>query len=236
MSWWQKTLRVFRSFLHYLLGGKIIKIDYENDRRLMVKEQLINRGIADQRLLDAFLKVPRHRFVQPADLPQAYDDHPLSIGSGQTISQPYMVACMLESLALKGSEKVLEIGTGSGYQTALLAELVQWVYTIERISELLKSAETKLNQLGYQNISFKVSDGTIGWKEYAPFERIIVSAGAPQIPHSLVDQLTDQGIMVIPVGSAYVQDLIRVQKKGKQIVQENRGGCVFVKLIGKEGW
>ncbi|MCK4909755.1 MAG: protein-L-isoaspartate(D-aspartate) O-methyltransferase [Planctomycetes bacterium] len=205
----------------------------ERARTLMVQNQLASRGIQSQSILDAFQKVTRHLFVKPEDIGQAYEDHPLSIGFGQTISQPYMVAYMLEALDLRGGEKILEIGTGSGYQTALLAEISAHVYTVERIPELLKSAQTKLD---YRNISFQVRDGTLGWPEMAPFDRIIVSAGSPKIPEKLIEQLKDKGIMVIPVGNEFHQDLFRVVRQGDQIIKERKGGCVFVKLIGQEGW
>ncbi|MBI4833650.1 MAG: protein-L-isoaspartate(D-aspartate) O-methyltransferase [Planctomycetes bacterium] len=202
----------------------------------MVEEQLVSRDITDQRVIDAFRHVPRHLFITEKHLDSAYDDRPLPIGCGQTISQPYMVAYMLQELFLKGKEKVLEIGTGSGYQTALLAELVREVYTIERLSGLAVGAERILKTFGFSNITFKISDGSIGWKEKSPFDRIIVSAGAPDIPHSLIDQLADKGIMVVPVGDEFSQKLFRVNKNGSEIRAENLTGCVFVKLIGKEGW
>lgn len=202
----------------------------------MVNDQLIWRGISDQRILDAFRKITRHTFVLPTYLSSSYEDHPLPIGYSQTISQPYIVAYMLEELLLKGDEKVLEIGTGSGYQTALLAELTKSVYTVDRIPELIESARPRLQKLGYKNIFFKVSDGTVGWRESAPFDRIIVSAGAPGIPQSLIDQLADKGMMIIPVGNELSQNLVRIKKDGSKPKTEILTACVFVKLIGKEGW
>lgn len=210
--------------------------DYDYLRILMVKEQLVQRNIKDQRVLEAFSRVERHRFVSSSNLAVAYEDHPLSIGYGQTISQPYMVAYMMEQLNLTGDEKVLEIGTGSGYQTALLSKLVKQVYTIERIPELLKSAQDLLSQLGYHNIYYKVANGTLGWSEATTFHRIIVSAGAPHLPESLTSQLTDNGILLIPVGNEFTQNLIRVKKKGQNLIKETLCPCVFVRLIGKQGW
>lgn len=204
--------------------------------QVMTESQIIARGIRDSRIIQAFVKVPRHLFVKPEDISQAYQDHPLPIGFGQTISQPYMVAYMLEHLMLKGDEKVLEIGTGSGYQTAFLAELAAEVYTIERIPELLESAKARLNKMDYGNVAYKVSDGTIGWPENAPFDRIIVSAGAPEVPQALVDQLAENGILLVPVGNEYQQDLIRVSRHKTKTNTENLGACVFVKLIGQQGW
>jgi len=181
-------------------------------------------------------KVPRHLFVEEALQSQAYSDHPLPIGEKQTISQPYMVALMTEALQLKGNEKVLEIGAGSGYQSAILAELAERVFSIERIRALAIKARQLLYELGYINIEIKIFDGTYGWAEEAPFDGIIVTAGAPDIPQPLVDQLVMDGRLVIPVGDAYVQDLIRVTKTKGEMKKEDLGGCRFVKLIGKYGW
>ena len=203
----------------------------------MVKQQLESRGITDQRLLDAMRKIERHLFVNKRDEVFAYDDRPLQIGSGQTISQPYMVAIMTEILDLKGEERIIEIGTGSGYQTAILAELGKEVFTIERIDVLLNRAKKILINLNYNNIEFKVGDGTIGWKEKAPFDRIIITAAAPNIPEMLFDQLAVGGRMVVPVGKRFHQDLkliVRMQD-GEQMVM-SRGGCLFVPLIGEDGW
>lgn len=202
----------------------------------MVKTQLIPRGIRDQRVLDAMMKVPRHLFVEEALRGEAYNDHPLPIGHKQTISQPYIVAVMTQALELKGNEHTLEIGTGSGYQTAILAELCEKVYTIERIRSLLEQARKRLWDLGYTNILFKAFDGTLGWEEYAPFDAIIVTAGAPKVPQPLLDQLAEGGRLVIPVGGKFSQDLIKITKKNGNIIQQDLGGCRFVDLIGVHGW
>jgi len=209
---------------------------FAEKREKMVKEQLIRRGIHDKRVLDAMRKVPRHLFV-PADLvEEAYNDYPLPIGYGQTISQPYIVALMTEALELSGDEKTLEIGTGSGYQTAILAELSKEVYTIERIISLLDKAKEVLKNLGYKNIFFKAGDGTLGWPENKPYDAIIVTAGAPIIPQPLLDQLADKGRLVIPVGDRFSQELIKVTKSKEGLIRENLGGCRFVNLIGIHGW
>jgi len=210
--------------------------DYKQARERMVKTQLIPRGITDPRVLAAMGKVPRHLFVEEALRGEAYNDHPLPIGHKQTISQPYIVALMTQALELKGDEHVLEIGTGSGYQTAILAELCEKVYTIERIRPLLEKARKTLWELGYTNILFKAFDGTLGWKEYAPFDAIIVTAGAPKIPQPLLDQLTEGGRLVIPVGGRFSQDLIKITKKNRQFIQKNLGSCRFVDLVGVHGW
>jgi protein-L-isoaspartate(D-aspartate) O-methyltransferase len=174
--------------------------------------------------------------VEEALVGEAYNDHPLPIGHKQTISQPYIVALMTEALELEGTEKVLEIGTGSGYQTAILAELSKAVYTVERIEPLLVKSKQLLRELGYTNIQFKVSDGTIGWEEFAPYDAIMVTAGAPKIPQPLLDQLADGGRMVIPIGNRYSQDLIRVKRDKNRFLEKNLGGCRFVDLIGNHGW
>ena len=208
----------------------------EELRRKMVEEQIIARGIKDKKVISAFLKVPREEFV-PEDLRKyAYIDSPLSIGEGQTISQPYIVALMTEALKLKGGEKVLEIGTGSGYQSAILAEIGCEVYSVERIESLAKKAENILRKLGY-NVKIKIGDGTLGWKEYSPYDRIIVTAAGPKIPDTLLFQLSEnEGRLIMPVGDRFFQDLILVIKRGKEIEKINLGGCQFVPLIGKEGW
>lgn len=202
----------------------------------MVKDQLIARGIKDERVLQVMGKIPRHLFIEEALAGEAYNDHPVPIGEKQTISQPYIVALMTEALELKGDENTLEIGTGSGYQTAILAELSSRVYTVERIECLLVNARKILAHLGYDNILFKVFDGTIGWKEYAPFDTIMVTAGAPGVPEPLVDQLADDGRMIIPIGDRYSQELIKIVRRGKSLEQKNLGGCRFVNLIGIHGW
>ena len=210
--------------------------DFSKIRSKMVDDQVVARGVKDQRVIAAMKKVPRHLFVEEALQGQAYTDHPLPIGDKQTISQPYMVALMTETLALTGKEKVLEIGTGSGYQTAILAECAAKVFSIERIRSLAIRARKLLLELGYLNVEIKFSDGTIGWIDESPFDAIIVTAGAPDIPQPLVDQLSVDGRMAIPVGDAYTQDLIRVTRTGEGIKKEDFGGCRFVKLIGKYGW
>ena len=210
--------------------------DIPRTRLRMVEEQIVARGIKDQRVIAAMGKVPRHLFVEEALQSQAYSDHPLPIGEKQTISQPYMVALMTEALELTGKEKVLEIGTGSGYQTAILAECAAKVFSIERIRSLAIKARKLLLELGYFNIEVKFSDGTFGWLEEASFDAIMVTAGAPDIPQPLIDQLKVGGRMAIPVGDTYVQDLMRIQKTGDGIRKENYGGCRFVRLIGKYGW
>lgn len=209
---------------------------YRVAREKMVNTQLVPRGIRDHRVLEAMRKVPRHRFVEDALSAEAYNDHPLPIGHKQTISQPYMVALMTEALELTGSEKVMEIGTGSGYQTAILAELARRVYTIERIRSLMVRARKILADLNYSNILFRAYDGSLGWEEFAPYDAIIVTAGSPQIPQPLLDQLTDGGRLLVPMGNRFSQDLIRIKRKKDSFVQENLGACRFVDLIGVHGW
>jgi len=210
--------------------------DYRLARERMLKNQLITRGISDQRVLEAMGNIPRDRFVEEALAGEAYNDHPLPIGRKQTISQPYMVALMTEALKLTGKEKTLEIGTGSGYQTAILAALSKKVYTIERIRGLMVKARDILAELDYHNISFKAFDGTLGWKEYEPYDAIIVTAGAPKIPLPLLDQLAEGGRLVIPVGNKCSQELIKLTKKKGNYIQEKLGGCRFVDLVGVHGW
>lgn len=202
----------------------------------MVDEQIVVRGIKDQKVIGGMRKISRHLFVEEALQGQAYNDYPLPIGHGQTISQPYMVALMTEALELKGHEKVLEIGTGSGYQTAILADLAEKVCSIERIADLASRARKILDQLNCYNVEIKVFDGTYGWKEKAPFDAIMVTAGAPEIPQPLVDQLAVGGRMVIPVGEAGLQDLFQVIRTENEFIKNDLGGCRFVKLIGKYGW
>ena len=211
-------------------------IDFPKARLKMVEEQIISRGIKDPKLIAAMKKIPRHLFVEEALQNQAYSDHPLPIGDKQTISQPYMVALMTEALQLTGKEKVLEIGSGSGYQTAILAELSEKVFSIERIRSLAIRARKLLYELGYFNVEIKIFDGTFGWMEESPFDAIMVTAGSPNIPQSMIDQLAMGGRLVIPVGDAYAQDLLRVTKIEGGIKKEDLGGCRFVKLIGKYGW
>ncbi len=209
---------------------------YKKLRERMVRDQFIARGITDQRVLAAFYKVEREKFVPSEVRNNAYEDFPLSIGEGQTISQPYMVALMTESLELKGDEKILEIGTGSGYQTAILAELAGKVYSVERMRALAERARKLLEKLGYSNIKILLSDGTLGWEESSPYDRILVTAGAREIPQPLTDQLEEGGVMVIPVGNSYSQDLEVVRKRKNHIKTVTVEKCVFVPLIGKYGW
>ena len=211
-------------------------INFEIARDRMVREQLRPRSISDRRVLEIFGKVPRHLFVADKYRAEAYADHPLPIGEGQTISQPYMAAFMTESLSLRGKESVLEVGTGSGYQAAILAELSGEVYTVERSAPLAESARETLDRFGYKNIKIRVCDGTLGWKDHAPFDRIIVTAGSPRLPQSLITQLADGGRMVIPVGGERSQALTLVEKKGANITTAELCGCVFVPLIGEDGW
>lgn len=210
--------------------------DYESLRLRMVERQIRARGVRDERVLEAMRKVPRHVFVPPDLVDEAYEDHPLSIGKGQTISQPYMVALMTEALELEGNEKVLEVGTGSGYQTAILAELAREVYSIERIPELAREAERRLEDLGYTNVHIKVGNGTLGWPEEAPFDAIMVTAGAPKVPGPLKAQLADGGRLVIPVGSEFHQILYRIRRRKDTFSEEALTSCVFVPLVGEEGW
>ena len=210
--------------------------DYRLARERMVKTQLVPRGIKDPRVLKVMGNVPRNRFIEEALSGEAYNDHPLPIGHKQTISQPYIVALMTEALELTGEEKVLEIGTGSGYQTAILADLSRKVYTVERIRDLMVKARNILADLGYNNIMFKAFDGTLGWKEYEPYDAIMVTAGAPKIPEPLLDQLADGGRLIIPVGNRFSQELIKVTRKKGNIIQKNFGGCRFVDLLGVHGW
>jgi protein-L-isoaspartate(D-aspartate) O-methyltransferase len=210
--------------------------DYRHARERMIKKQLVPRGITDNRVLAAMAKIHRHLFIEEAISGEAYGDHPLPIGNKQTISQPYIVALMTQILKLTGSEKVLEIGTGSGYQTAILAELSEKVYTIERIRPLMEKARYLLNDLDYTNILFKYFDGTLGWQQYAPFDAIIVTAGAPQIPENLIVQLAEGGRMVVPVGEKTSQELIEIIKTKNGYRAVKHGGCRFVDLIGAHGW
>lgn len=211
-----------------------------DQRRLMVEEQIKNRGVDSDEVLKAMLSVERHLFIPDEIKHLAYKDSPLSIGKGQTISQPYIVGLMMQLLEINEKDTVLEIGTGSGYQTALLAEIAEAVYTVERIDLLLLKAKRKLDEIGYKNINYLIGDGTKGWSGGDPkckeFNKIIVTAAAPDIPESLMNQLADGGIMVIPAGSRYMQDLIVIKKINEEFITTNHGGCTFVPLIGKEGW
>jgi len=212
------------------------QIDYRLARERMVTNQLVRRGITDQKVLQAMSLVPRDRFVEEALVGEAYNDHPLPIGCKQTISQPYMVGFMTEALCLKGCERVLEIGTGSGYQTAVLASVSGSVYTIERIPALLDKARAVLTSLGFSNIAYKAFDGTLGWIECAPFDAIIVTAAGPSIPNPLLAQLADGGRLVIPVGDPGGQELIKIVRTGGEYIRHRLGSCRFVNLVGVHAW
>ncbi|MFH2138388.1 MAG: protein-L-isoaspartate(D-aspartate) O-methyltransferase [Candidatus Omnitrophota bacterium] len=205
-------------------------------RDQMIETQLTLRGIKDRRVLDAFRKVARHEFVSPELEKSAYEDHPLPIGSGQTISQPYMVALMSELLELKGQERVLEIGTGSGYQSAILAQLAKEVYSLERIEKLAHKTRERFQNLGIDNVFIEVGDGTLGFEKHSPYDAIIVTAASPEIPPALLSQLNDGGRLVIPVGGRSQQVLTCCVRKKEQVEIRKVCGCVFVPLIGKEGW
>jgi protein-L-isoaspartate(D-aspartate) O-methyltransferase len=209
---------------------------YFDLRRRMVEEQLRRRGIRDERVLDAMLRIPRHQFVSEEYKSQAYDDHPIPIGEGQTISQPFIVAASLQALNLQGIESVLEVGTGSGYQTALLAALARLVYSIERHAPLAASAEAVLKELGITHAKIIIGDGSYGIPEFSPYNAILVSAAAPAIPPSLFDQLAEEGRMVIPVGPQHSQELQLVRKQGGMPVVDAIEGCRFVPLIGASGY
>lgn len=210
--------------------------DYQSEREKMVRSQLIPRGIRDKRVLQAMGEVPREKFVPDNMKLYAYEDNPLTIGMGQTISQPYIVALMTEALGLTGTEETLEIGTGSGYQAAILSRLCRSVYSVERIAALSENAKNVLNELGYKNIFLKIYDGTLGWSENAPYDAIMVTAGAPGIPDPLIAQLKEGGRLVVPMGDRISQELIKVVRKGESYYQEDLGGVRFVNLIGEYGW
>lgn len=213
------------------------KGDLDKARQDMVA-LIRRRGLKDKRVLEAMAKVSRHLFVPPSSREEAYGDYPLSIGEGQTISQPYIVALMTEALGLRGEERILEIGTGSGYQAAILGEITREVYSVERIPQLAERARKVLDTLGYQNIHIKVGDGTLGWPEFAPYDAIIVTAAASDAPKPLIEQLKVGGRLVIPVGGSYAQELLRVVKIDEEgnYTSQSLGGCVFVKLYGRYGW
>lgn len=211
-------------------------MDFKEARTKMVKEQISSRDITDNRVLMAMLKVERHKFVDEKLGNQAYEDHPLPIGQGQTISQPYMVALMTQCLQLTGGEKVLEIGTGSGYQTAILAELAREIYSIEKIEELSTRTEKVLRNLNFQNIKISTGDGTLGWEQCAPYDGIIVTAGAREIPVKLFNQLAEGGRLVIPLGERFSQTLTVIKKVNGKMSSQTICECVFVPLIGKYGW
>jgi protein-L-isoaspartate(D-aspartate) O-methyltransferase len=211
-------------------------IAYRQARERMIQEQLVSRGINDPRVLRAMAKVPRHLFLEGALWDQAYKDHPLPIGADQTISQPYMVALMAQALELKGAERVLEVGTGSGYAAAVLSELCTEVFTVEAVEELALKAHTLLRRLGYRNVSVRVGDGTLGWEEQAPFDAAIISAAAPCIPRPLLEQLKTPGYLVFPMGEKELQALVRIRKDTAGIREEYLCECQFVKLRGRYGW
>ncbi len=210
--------------------------DFLEPRRRMVESQLVARGITDERVLAAMGKVPRHRFTAPGDSDMAYSDMALPSSEEQTVSQPYMVAIMTELLALKGDERVLEVGTGSGYQTAVLAELAGEVYTIEYRPNLAAEAKRRLEGLGYGNIRFMTGDGSRGWPEQAPYQGILVTAAAPDVPPPLAEQLDEGGVIVIPVGQRQSQRLLKIGKRGGRLIREYHIFCVFVPLLGDYGW
>ena len=209
---------------------------YAGQRRKMVEEQLVERGIKDLGVLEAMSRVPRHLFAQESLRHRAYGDYPLPIGENQTLSQPYIVAAMTAALSLKGEERVLEIGTGSGYQTAVVAELARQVFTIERLNNLSRKAQEILEGLNYMSIVFKMFDGTYGWPDQAPFDAILVTASAKEIPESLVKQLGEGGRLVAPTGDADEQKLVVLTKNGSRVSRRELGACKFVPLIGKYGW
>jgi len=211
-------------------------VDYEEARERMVSDQLVARGIRDPRVLDAMRRVPRHLFVPPDQRPFAYTDRALPIGGDQTISQPFMVATMTEALRAGPSSLVLEVGTGSGYQAAVLSLLVRQVVSIERRPDLAGAAAAALSSLGFDNVRVIVGDGTLGAPELAPFDEILVTAGAPRVPPALAAQLRDGGRLVIPVGPATQQEVVVVTRRGNGFDESRREGCVFVPLIGAAGW
>lgn len=210
--------------------------DLAQKRFDMVEKQIKARGIKNPLVLEALKKVPRHKCIPPSLLEAAYEDTPLPISHGQTISQPYIVAVMVEAAEIKPGDVVLEIGTGSGYAAAVVAEIAKQVYTVERVELLGIEAIERFKKLGYNNIEVKIGDGTLGWPEKGPFDAIIVTAGAPVIPSSLTKQLKEGGRLIIPVGDAIMQHLLRIRKKNGRLIQEILDAVRFVPLIGKEGW
>jgi protein-L-isoaspartate(D-aspartate) O-methyltransferase len=212
---------------------------YRKQRARMVESQVKARGVTDARVLKALESVPRHLFIDEGLIDQAYSDNPLPIGEKQTISQPYIVALMTEALELKGRERVLEIGTGSGYQTAILAQLADRVFSIERIAALASRARKILDKLNYYNVAIMVGDGSYGWREEAPFDAIITTAAAPGVPRYLIEQLVVGGRLVVPVGGRDIQTLYKLTRLSEDvndIKKEDLGGCRFVSLIGESGW
>src|SRR5499433_2912728 len=211
-------------------------IDYAQTRERMVQEQLVSRGIKDTRVLGVMARVPRHLFLESELRDQAYEDHPLPIGANQTISQPYMVALMAEALELKGTERVFEVGTGSGYLAAVLSELCAEVYSVETVEKLASTARNLLTSLGYRNVSVLMGDGTLGWEEHSPYDAVVISAAAPCIPRPLLEQLKTPGYLVFPMGEKELQTLVRIRKDKAGIREEYLGECQFVKLKGQYGW
>ena len=209
---------------------------YDRKREEMVRSQIEARGIRDPLVLSAFRTVPRHLFVSEALREQAYGDYPLPIGEQQTISQPYIVAEMTQALELGQNDRVLEIGTGSGYQAAILAQIVYRVYTVERKRALYMQTRNLFDKLNYHNIVTKYADGTKGWQEESPFDAIVVTAGAPELPEVLITQLAEGGRLVVPVGNQHTQELIKICREKGDVQQTNLGGCRFVKLVGEHGW
>ncbi len=206
------------------------------ERRRMVEDQIAFRGVRDPRVLEALQAIPRHRFIPGESQPNAYEDRPVGIGCGQTISQPYMVAVMTEWLAVNPEDRILEIGTGSGYQTAVLARLAREVVTVERHAALSETAKTLLEGMGFDNIVFVVGDGTLGWSAGAPYDGILITAGAPRVPQVMLDQLAGGGRLVAPVGGREEQRLVRMTRRGDRFEEEMGIGCRFVPLLGTEGW
>lgn len=210
--------------------------NFKNDIERMIKNQLMARGIKDERVLEAFRKVPRHKFVRAEDIDYAYEDGPLPIGEGQTISQPYIVALMTQALDIKETDKVLEIGTGSGYQGAILSLLAKEVYSVEKVPRLADITRERLKIMGFDNINIKVGDGTKGWKEHGPYDAIMVTAASPGLPPSLWEQLALGGRMIIPVGDMFSQELLLLEKTEEGKKKVSLGGCRFVPLLGENGW
>jgi protein-L-isoaspartate(D-aspartate) O-methyltransferase len=211
-------------------------IDYAQARERMVREQLVSRGIKDTRVLGVMARVPRHLFIESELRDQAYEDHPLPIGANQTISQPYMVALMAEALELKGTERVFEVGTGSGYLAAVLSELCAEVFSVETVEKLASKARNLLTSLGYRNVSVLMGDGTLGWEAHSPYNAVVISAAAPCIPRPLLEQLKTPGYLVFPMGEKELQTLVRIRKDKAGIREEYLGECQFVKLKGQYGW